>query len=74
MVLKLNTQWGLVTSPSKAGVPIYERFFVGGPLSVRGFRRNTLGPEIDVISGGLPDGRTTAANIGGTEEFSSILS
>ena len=69
MVLKLNTQWGLVTSPSEAGVPIYERFFVGGPLSVRGFRRNTLGPEIDVISGGLPDGRTTAVNIGGTEEL-----
>jgi outer membrane protein insertion porin family len=69
MVAKLNTQWGMISSPNAAGVPIFERFFVGGPLSVRGFRRQTLGPEIDVISSGLPDGSATPINIGGTEEL-----
>ncbi|MEE2755936.1 MAG: outer membrane protein assembly factor BamA [Myxococcota bacterium] len=69
LVAKLNTQWGLITSPTAQGVPIFERFFVGGPLSVRGFRRQTLGPEIGIISSGLPFGRTAANNIGGTEEL-----
>ena len=68
MVAKLNVEWGLITSQDAAGVPIYERFFVGGPLSVRGFRRNTLGPDIDLISGGLPDAPTSSINIGGTEQ------
>ncbi len=68
MVAKLNVEWGLITSDDPGGVPIYERFFVGGPLSVRGFRRNTLGPDLDFVSGGLPDAPTTSINIGGTEQ------
>ncbi len=42
---RLNLEMGLVgtTNPAK-DVPIYERFFVGGPTSVRGFERFTLSP------------------------------
>ncbi len=69
LTLRLNIEWGLITSPEKTGVPIFERFFVGGPLSVRGFRRHTLGPEIDVPDGPRPDASTTYFNIGGTEQL-----
>ena len=69
IVLKLNGQWGLITSPERTGVPIFERFFVGGPLSVRGFRRNTLGPTIDVPDDARPDAGTEPFNIGGNEQL-----
>ncbi|MEE2787673.1 MAG: outer membrane protein assembly factor BamA [Myxococcota bacterium] len=69
VVAKLNTEWGLITSPSQAGVTLAERFFVGGPLSVRGFRRLSLGPTMDVISGDIPDGTTFPISIGGTEQL-----
>ena len=69
IVAKLNTEWGLITSPSPLGVTLAERFFVGGPLSVRGFRRLSLGPTMDIISGDIPDGRTVPISIGGTEQL-----
>lgn len=69
IVLKLNAEWGLITSPEPTGVPIFERFFVGGPLSVRGFRRNSLGPKVDVPDSRLPDAGTEPFNIGGTEQM-----
>jgi outer membrane protein insertion porin family len=69
IVLKTNAEWGLITSPEETGVPIFERFFVGGPLSVRGFRRNTLGPEIAVPASRFPDAPTVEQDIGGTEQL-----
>ena len=66
---RLNASYGLIGSPDPAGVPIFERFFVGGPLTVRGFRRHTLGPRIGVPASGLVDSPTEQINIGGTEQF-----
>ncbi|MET0340038.1 MAG: outer membrane protein assembly factor BamA, partial [Polyangiales bacterium] len=45
MVLRLNTEAGLVTSRKDTGVPLYERFYLGGILSVRGFPYFGLGPQ-----------------------------
>ncbi len=47
-VAKLNTQWGLVTSNDGQGVPIYERYFLGGILDVRGFPIQSLGPRLGI--------------------------
>lgn len=69
MVLKANAEWGLIMSPLDTGVPIFERFFVGGPLSVRGFFRNSLGPSIAVPDSTLGDAGTVPYNIGGTEQL-----
>ena len=46
IVLKLNQEAGIVTSPSEAGVPIFARFFLGGIFDVRGFRFRTVGPRM----------------------------
>jgi outer membrane protein insertion porin family len=45
---KLNTQWGLITSREGRGVPIYERYFLGGILDVRGFPVQSLGPRLGI--------------------------
>ncbi|MEY4511118.1 MAG: hypothetical protein RLZZ450_3240 [Pseudomonadota bacterium] len=47
MVLRINTEFGLVTS-RKTGVPLYERFFLGGILSVRGFPFQGLGSNANI--------------------------
>ena len=54
-VLKLNAEIGAVTSRSPDGVPITERYFVGGINDVRGFRPRTLGPEIVIQAPGEPN-------------------
>lgn len=69
-VLRLNTEWGLVTSPDPAGVPIFQRYFLGGILDVRGYRLRTIGSRLplntslDVNAPPIPNG----ANIGGNME------
>lgn len=68
-VLKLNTEAGLVTSPSPDGVPIFARFFLGGILDVRGFYFRTLGPRMpltestDPNSAPIPNGATIGGNL-----------
>ncbi len=66
-VLKLNTEAGYITSPDPQGVPIFQRYFLGGILDVRGFYLRSIGPRLpltstlDPTSPPIPNG----ANIGG---------
>jgi outer membrane protein insertion porin family len=51
LVLKFNATFGLVaTTDPLRPVPIFERFFLGGPNSVRGFERSTLSPREPVAA------------------------
>jgi outer membrane protein insertion porin family len=43
-VLSGNLLWGHVISTVGGRVPIFERFFLGGPYSIRGFRSRELSP------------------------------
>jgi outer membrane protein insertion porin family len=43
---KLNVDWGLITSRSGQGVPVFERFFLGGIFDVRGFPLQSVGPRL----------------------------
>jgi outer membrane protein insertion porin family len=69
VVLRLNTEAGLVTSPSRAGVPLFARFFMGGIFDVRGFPLRSLGPRLPVPgsldpgSAGVPGGATIGGNL-----------
>jgi outer membrane protein insertion porin family len=58
-VLKLNLEWGLITSREATGVPLFERFYLGGIFNVRGYRLYSLGPRVGVLSD--PNGSTTAS-------------
>lgn len=46
LLFRLRLQAGLIVSHEPEGVPIYERFFLGGIYDVRGFRPRSLGPRI----------------------------
>jgi outer membrane protein insertion porin family len=71
VVLKLNTEAGMVTSPNPQGVPIFARFFLGGIFDVRGFPLRSIGPRLplksslDENASSIPNG----ANIGGNLEY-----
>ncbi len=43
-VLSGNVLWGHTVSTVGGRVPIYERFFLGGPYSIRGFESRTISP------------------------------
>jgi outer membrane protein insertion porin family len=47
-VLHLNAEVGITTSRLADGVPIIERYLIGGINDIRGFRPRTLGPVITV--------------------------
>ena len=66
-VLKLNTDVGLITSPDPQGVPIFQRYFLGGILDVRGFYLRSIGPRLPLTSSLDPNAApiSNGANIGG---------
>jgi outer membrane protein insertion porin family len=70
-VLKLNTEWGLITSRLPQGVPIFERFYLGGIYSVRGFTLNSLGPRLGLPRNIDPNAAipTDGVAIGGNMQF-----
>jgi len=71
VVLKFNGQLGFVatTDPNRP-VPIFERFFLGGPNSVRGFERATLSPTEPVASDpNDPQSSLIPFPIGGNKEL-----
>ncbi|MFB6263581.1 MAG: outer membrane protein assembly factor BamA [Bradymonadaceae bacterium] len=69
-VLRLNGQIGYVANiESDQPVPLSERYFVGGPQSVRGFERVTLGPARQVAARRAdPATSLTDFNIGGNKQ------
>lgn len=67
VVLKLNTNAGMVTSPTDEGVPIFARFFLGGILDLRGFQFRSVGPRMPLTSATDPNSAPipNGENIGG---------
>jgi outer membrane protein insertion porin family len=69
VVLKLNTEFGHVTSPSNEGVPIFARFFLGGIFDLRGFAYRNVGPRVgltnstDPNSVPIPNGAVIGGNV-----------
>lgn len=70
-VLKLNSEFGHVTSPSREGVPIFARFFLGGIYDLRGFEFRSIGPRLPLTSSTDPNSPPilNGANIGGNLQY-----
>jgi len=64
-IFRLNVEGGLVTSRDPQGVPIYERYFLGGINTIRGFQLFSLGPKVNVLSSQEPSAFLSQFNIGG---------
>ncbi len=69
-MLKLNTEAGLITSPDPAGVPIFQRYFLGGILDIRGYQLRSIGTRLPLTSTLDPNAPPipNGANIGGNLE------
>jgi outer membrane protein insertion porin family len=70
-VIKLNSEFGHVSSPRSQGVPIFARFFLGGIFDVRGFRLRSIGPRLPLNSNIDPNTPLipNGANIGGNMQL-----
>ncbi|TVR04674.1 MAG: outer membrane protein assembly factor BamA [Deltaproteobacteria bacterium] len=69
-VFKLNAEYGYVGSTNRdKPVPIFERFYVGGPNSVRGFERLSLSPTRPVGLSFSPEATTFDYPVGGNQQL-----
>ncbi|MFH1129745.1 MAG: outer membrane protein assembly factor BamA [Pseudomonadota bacterium] len=68
-VFRFNSEIGLITSSEPTGVPIHQRYFVGGIFDVRGFRPLSLGPRIPVLNGLDPNETLLYFNKGGNKKL-----
>ncbi len=69
VIFKMNVQGGLVVSRRDQGVPIFERFFLGGIFDVRGYRLRTISPRLLINRSLDPNSSTVAGAIGGNAQF-----
>jgi outer membrane protein insertion porin family len=65
LTLRLKAEGGLITSRDPQGVPIFERYFVGGIYDVRGFALYSLGPKILVPNSQDPGSALKTFSVGG---------
>jgi outer membrane protein insertion porin family len=69
-VAKANLTIGYITSFGGGGVPISERFYVGGVNSIRGYNLRSISPTVRVAQSGLePDSTLYDFSYGGNKEL-----
>jgi outer membrane protein insertion porin family len=68
-ILRVNGTLGYIGTTSTEGVPLFERFYVGGIFNVRGFQRNSLSPTIPVASDKDPGAALVPFKLGGNKEL-----
>ena len=64
-VFRMKIEGGLISSRDPHGVPIFERYFVGGIYDIRGFAPRSLGPVIQSLSQQTQDAGLQSFLIGG---------
>jgi outer membrane protein insertion porin family len=67
LIFKTNVTFGYVASGNEQPIPLFERFFVGGIYTVRGYERNSIGEKLFLTS--APDGTLSPITIGGDKEL-----
>lgn len=67
-ILRLNGTMGYVGTTSQEPIPIFERYYVGGIFSVRGFQRNSLSPTIPAAAQTDPSASLVSFPIGGNKQ------
>ena len=67
IIFKVFGRIGYIRSLDSDPVPLFERYFLGGPYSLRGYSPNTVGPRVRIPSG--PGGPETFFTYGGNKEL-----
>jgi len=65
IVFRSRVELGLIASRDPEGVPLFERFFVGGIFDIRGFSPRSLGPRIQAPNSQNPDSSLQSFVVGG---------
>lgn len=65
LTYKTYLRGGYIKSLNNSVIPLFERYFMGGPNSLRGYYPRTVGPTIQIPSG--PAGPSGAFNYGGNK-------
>jgi outer membrane protein insertion porin family len=68
-VLKLNAELGVTTSTDPLGVPISERYLVGGIYDIRGYAPRSLGPKLLTEAVGDPGQQLGSLPLGGNMQI-----
>jgi outer membrane protein insertion porin family len=68
-VLKLNAELGVTTSTDPLGVPISERYLVGGIYDIRGYAPRSLGPKLRTEAAGDPGQSLGSLPLGGNMQI-----
>ena len=68
-ILRLNGTMGYVGTTSQEPIPIFERYYVGGIFSVRGFQRNSLSPTVPAAAQTDPSASLVSFPIGGNKQM-----
>jgi outer membrane protein insertion porin family len=58
-VLALIARTGVMNSFSNSNVPFYDRFYLGGPYTLRGYEYREVGPHVGVNGANVPTGGKT---------------
>lgn len=53
VIFKVNTELGMITSRKQ--VPVFERFYLGGIFTIRGYRLQSVGPQAGLAAAGDPN-------------------
>jgi outer membrane protein insertion porin family len=70
IVLKTNLSVGYIMSSSDQGIPIFERYMIGGIYTVRGYEPRSLGPSLLAPSNGWdPGSYLRTINQGGNKQL-----
>jgi outer membrane protein insertion porin family len=69
LVLRLNATIGYIGSTSDKGVPIFERYYVGGIQTVRGFENLSLSPTIPAAASKDPASDLIDFPLGGNKQL-----
>jgi outer membrane protein insertion porin family len=64
-VLRLKAEAGLISSRDPRGVPIFERYFVGGIYDIRGYAPRSLGPKVLALGQQAQDAALIPFLVGG---------
>ena len=65
IILRTKLEGGMIVSPDPQGVPITERYFVGGIFDIRGYAPRSLGPRIRAPGSQTPDSQLVNSRVGG---------
>lgn len=69
IIFRTNLEAGYIGSRASLGVPVYERYFLGGINTIRGFQLFSLGPQVNTLQTASPFAPTSPFNIGGNLEL-----